>query len=165
MLLPSAPAPPTPRERAERAVRVARARRRRPGRSAALAAPRARRSPSGPATGETLSARGNPAARDLIRHALADLPRNGNRARAWAKAARRWPAGAAARTCSTPTATSTARRCCCGPTRTRRTRSRSPRSALDLLPDAQLRVLPGTGFLMAYDDPVGLAREIAAFCL
>ena len=36
--------------------------------------------------------------------------------------------------------------------------------ALDLLPDAQLRVLPGTGFLMAYDDPVGLARELAAFC-
>jgi pimeloyl-ACP methyl ester carboxylesterase len=35
--------------------------------------------------------------------------------------------------------------------------------ALDLLPDAQLRVLPGTGFLMAYDDPVGLAREIAAW--
>ncbi|MDX6668003.1 MAG: hypothetical protein QOK04_1383, partial [Solirubrobacteraceae bacterium] len=28
----------------------------------------------------------------------------------------------------------------------------------------QLRVLPGTGFLMAYDDPVGLARELAAFC-
>ena len=37
--------------------------------------------------------------------------------------------------------------------------------ALDLLPDAMLRVLPGTGFLMAYDDPVGLARELAAFCL
>jgi pimeloyl-ACP methyl ester carboxylesterase len=37
--------------------------------------------------------------------------------------------------------------------------------ALDLIPDAQLRVLPGTGFLMAYDDPVGLAREIAAFCV
>jgi hypothetical protein len=36
--------------------------------------------------------------------------------------------------------------------------------ALDLLPDAQLRVLPGTGFLMGYDDPVGLARELAAFC-
>jgi len=28
-----------------------------------------------------------------------------------------------------------------------------------------LRVLPGTGFLLAYDDPVGLARELAAFCL
>jgi pimeloyl-ACP methyl ester carboxylesterase len=37
--------------------------------------------------------------------------------------------------------------------------------ALDLLPDAQLRVLPGTGFLMAYDDPVGVARELTAFCL
>jgi pimeloyl-ACP methyl ester carboxylesterase len=37
--------------------------------------------------------------------------------------------------------------------------------ALDLLPDGMLRVLPGTGFLMAYDDPVGLARELAAFCL
>ena len=36
--------------------------------------------------------------------------------------------------------------------------------ALDLLPDAQLRVLPGTGFLMAYDDPVGVARELKAFC-
>ena len=26
------------------------------------------------------------------------------------------------------------------------------------------RVLPGTGFLIAYDDPVGVARELAAFC-
>ena len=37
--------------------------------------------------------------------------------------------------------------------------------ALDLMADAMLRVLPGTGFLLAYDDPVGLARELAAFCL
>ncbi len=36
--------------------------------------------------------------------------------------------------------------------------------ALDLLPDAQLRMLPGTGFLIAYDDPVGVARELIAFC-
>ena len=36
--------------------------------------------------------------------------------------------------------------------------------ALALLPDGQLRVLESTGFLMAYDDPVGLARELAAFC-
>ena len=36
--------------------------------------------------------------------------------------------------------------------------------ARDLLPDSMLRILPGTGFLMAYDDPVGLARELAAFC-
>ena len=38
------------------------------------------------------------------------------------------------------------------------------REALDLLPNAQLRTLPGAGFLMAYDDPVGLARELIAFC-
>ena len=36
--------------------------------------------------------------------------------------------------------------------------------ALPLLPDGQLRVLAGTGFLAAYDDPVALARELAAFC-
>ncbi len=36
--------------------------------------------------------------------------------------------------------------------------------ALDRFPDAQLRVLGGTGFLMAYDDPVGVARELKAFC-
>jgi pimeloyl-ACP methyl ester carboxylesterase len=35
---------------------------------------------------------------------------------------------------------------------------------LPLLPDGQLRVLQSTGFLMAYDDPVGLARELSAFC-
>src|SRR6185312_6787700 len=44
-----------------------------------------------PSLGMTLSARGNPAARDLIRHATMDLGGNVNRARAWAKAARRWP--------------------------------------------------------------------------
>ena len=38
------------------------------------------------------------------------------------------------------------------------------REALDLLPDAQLRTLAGTGFLIAYDDPVGVARELIAFC-
>ena len=36
--------------------------------------------------------------------------------------------------------------------------------ALALIPAGQLRVLPATGFLMAYDDPVGVARELAAFC-
>ena len=36
--------------------------------------------------------------------------------------------------------------------------------ALDLLPDAQLRVVTRTGFLMAYDDPVEVSREIVAFC-
>ena len=36
--------------------------------------------------------------------------------------------------------------------------------ALKLLPDAQLRLLPRTGFLIAYDDPVGVARELVSFC-
>ena len=36
--------------------------------------------------------------------------------------------------------------------------------ALDLLPDGQLRILPGTGYLIAYDDAVGVARELVAFC-
>ena len=38
------------------------------------------------------------------------------------------------------------------------------REALDLLPDGELRVLESAGYLMAYDDPVGVARELVAFC-
>jgi pimeloyl-ACP methyl ester carboxylesterase len=117
-----------------------------------------------PAVGESLSARANPAARDLIRHALADLPHNGNRARAWAKAARRWPAGPdsdlldAYRHIDCPVLLLWADEDPAHPVAI-------AEELLDLLPDASLRLLPGTGFLMAYDDPVGLAREIAAFCL
>ena len=44
-----------------------------------------------PSVGERLSAQRNPAARDLVRHAFADVAGNGNRARSWAKFARRWP--------------------------------------------------------------------------
>jgi len=47
-----------------------------------------------PSVGERLSVQRNPAARDLVRHAFADVAGNGNRARAWAKFARRWPAEA-----------------------------------------------------------------------
>ena len=47
-----------------------------------------------PAIGEKLSAQRNPATRDLVRHAFADVGGNGNRARSWAKFARRWPTGA-----------------------------------------------------------------------
>jgi pimeloyl-ACP methyl ester carboxylesterase len=117
-----------------------------------------------PSTGEKLTARSNPAARDLLRHALADLPRNGNRARAWARAARRWPAGGqvdlldAYRHLDCPVLLLWADEDPLHPIAI-------AEEALDLIPDAQLRVLPGTGYLMAYDDAVGLAREIAAFCL
>ncbi len=119
-----------------------------------------------PDLGLRLSARREPAARDLVRHAFADVPGNSNLARSWAKCARRWPQG--------------------GPWRQRLLEQVYPElrlpvlllwadsdplyplagaeETLRLLPDGQLRVLSGTGFLMAYDDPVGLARELAAFC-
>jgi pimeloyl-ACP methyl ester carboxylesterase len=116
-----------------------------------------------PSSGERLTARGNPAARDLVRHAALGLGGNANRARSWAKAARRWPSGAqvdlldAYPLIDVPTLLLWADSDLMHPLAI-------AEEALDLLPDAQLRVLEGTGFLMAYDDPVGLARELAAFC-
>jgi pimeloyl-ACP methyl ester carboxylesterase len=116
-----------------------------------------------PAMGERLTVRGNPAARDLVRHAFADVGGNANRARSWAKAARRWPRDAQADLLDAyglidvPTLLLWADSDVLHPLAI-------AEEALDLLPDAQLRVLDGTGFLMAYDDPVGLARELAAFC-
>jgi pimeloyl-ACP methyl ester carboxylesterase len=116
-----------------------------------------------PSRGDKLTVTGAPGARDVMRHALMDLGGNGNRVRSWAKAARRWPRGAqkdlidaypgftfgvlllwADEDAFHPLTIA--------------------EEALDLLPDAQLRVLKRTGFLVAYDDPVGLAREILAFC-
>jgi hypothetical protein len=41
---------------------------------------------------------------------------------------------------------------------------RAAHEALDLLPRGQLRTVPGAGFLIAYDDPVAVARELIAFC-
>jgi pimeloyl-ACP methyl ester carboxylesterase len=116
-----------------------------------------------PERGLALSARANPAAADVVRHAFADVPGNPNLARAWAKCARVWPRGAQAHL------------------RDEYSRLKMPvlllwsdsdpryplaiaEEALPLLPNGQLRVLAGTGFLAAYDDPVALARELAAFC-
>jgi pimeloyl-ACP methyl ester carboxylesterase len=116
-----------------------------------------------PKVGERLSAQGNPATRDLIRHAFADVGGNSNRARAWAKFARRWPVQAqsqlldAYRRMDLPILLLWAEDDRLYPLS-------GAREALDLLPNAQLRTLAGTGFLMAYDDPVGLARELIAFC-
>jgi pimeloyl-ACP methyl ester carboxylesterase len=116
-----------------------------------------------PEAGEGLSARGNPAARDLVRHAFADVGGDATRARAWARAARRWPTGAqsdlldAYEHIDVPTLLLWADEDRLHPLSI-------AEEALGLLPDAHLRVLPGTGFLLAYDDPVGLARELAAFC-
>lgn len=114
----------------------------------------------GPERGMGLTHTRNPAARDLIRHATFDLPGNVNRARAWARLARRWERPDvmdAYRDVSCPTLLLWADRDPLHP-------ESLAEEALDLLPDAQLRVLSATGFLIAYDDPVGVAREIAAFC-
>lgn len=116
-----------------------------------------------PSLGPPLSATRSPAARDLVRHAYADVAGNPNLVRSWARLARRWPRAAERELLDAypeidvpvlllwadadeqhPLATA--------------------EEALDLFPNAQLRVLPGTGFLMAYDDPVGVARELKAFC-
>jgi pimeloyl-ACP methyl ester carboxylesterase len=116
-----------------------------------------------PRLGARLSARGNPAARDLLRHAFADVAGNGNRARSWAKLARRWPVGPQPSLLDSypriqiPVLLLWARE---DPYHS----LAIAEQALDRLPDAQLRVLPGTGFLIAYDDPVGVARELTAFC-
>jgi pimeloyl-ACP methyl ester carboxylesterase len=116
-----------------------------------------------PERGQRLSLRGNPAAADLFRHAFDDVAGNSSLARSWGKFARSWPRGAQREL------------------RERFARLEVPvlllwadrdplyplsiaEEALPLLPDAQLRVLSSTGCLIAYDDPVGLARELAAFC-
>jgi pimeloyl-ACP methyl ester carboxylesterase len=116
-----------------------------------------------PSLGEKLSAQGNPAARDLVRHAFADVAGNGNRARSWARFARHWPREAQRElldlygSITAPTLLLWAEDDRLHP-------AIGAREALDLLPAGQLRVLSGCGFLMAYDDPVGVAREISAFC-
>jgi pimeloyl-ACP methyl ester carboxylesterase len=116
-----------------------------------------------PERGLRLSARGNPAAADLLRHAFADVAGNSSLARSWAKCARSWPQGPQRQLLEgyprleMPVLLLWADRDCLNPLA-------PAEEALRILPDGQLRVLESTGFLMAYDDPVGLARELAAFC-
>jgi pimeloyl-ACP methyl ester carboxylesterase len=116
-----------------------------------------------PALGMRLTERRVPEAGDLIHHAFADVPGNPSLARSWAKCARHWPRGAQTHV------------------RELYPRLRMPvlllwadrdplhplaraEEVLRLLPRGQLRVLASTGFLMTYDDPVGVARELIAFC-
>ena len=111
-----------------------------------------------------LTARGNPAARDLLRHATADIAGNANLARSWSRWVRRWPTGAQTALLEAY-ARVDAKVLLLWADSDRFHPLNAAEEALDLLPDAQLRVLPGTGFLMAYDDPVGVARELVAFCV
>ncbi len=114
-----------------------------------------------PSKGPALSARANPAARDLVRHATMDL--GSGRTRAWSRAIRRWPREQPELADAYPRI---------GVPVLLLWADEDPMHPLaiaeeteGLIDDAMLRVLPGTGFLLAYDDPVGLARELAAFCL
>jgi pimeloyl-ACP methyl ester carboxylesterase len=110
-----------------------------------------------------MSERRTPAAGDLVRHAFADVPGNPSLARSWAKCARHWPRGAQTQLLDLypqlrmPVLLLWADRDPLHPLA-------GAEETLRLLPNGQLRVLESTGFLMAYDDPVGLAREIVAFC-
>jgi pimeloyl-ACP methyl ester carboxylesterase len=116
-----------------------------------------------PEHGVKLSASADPAARDLVRHAFADVGGNTNLARSWARLAKRWPRGPRRELLDLyprlqlPVLLLWA-------DADRRHPLQAAEEALDLLPHGQLRLLSGTGFLMAYDDPVGVARELAAFC-
>ncbi|HEY4450643.1 MAG TPA: alpha/beta hydrolase [Solirubrobacteraceae bacterium] len=116
-----------------------------------------------PARGMRLSVRGNPAVADLVRHAFADVRGNSSLARSWGKCARGWPRGTQAQLLELyprlqmPVLLLWADQDPLYPLA-------SAEEALRLIPHAQLRVLESTGFLMAYDDPVGLARELLAFC-
>jgi pimeloyl-ACP methyl ester carboxylesterase len=116
-----------------------------------------------PRFGEKLSAQRNPEARDVVRHAFADVGGNTNRARAWAKFSRRWPFEAqrdlldAYQSLGLPVLLLWAEDDPAAPLEW-------AQEALDLIPAAQLRTIPGAGFLVAYDDPVVLARELISFC-
>jgi pimeloyl-ACP methyl ester carboxylesterase len=116
-----------------------------------------------PERGLRLSVRENPAAADLFRHAFADVAGNSNLARSWAKCARSWPRGAQSQLLGQyprldmPVLLLWADQDPLYPLAI-------AEQVLPLLPDGHLRVLESAGFLIAYDDPVGLARELAAFC-
>jgi pimeloyl-ACP methyl ester carboxylesterase len=114
-----------------------------------------------PSRGDRLTATGASGVRDLVRHAHMDL--GGDRVRGWAKAAKRWPRGGfkdlldAYPSMAFPVLLLWADEDPMHPLAI-------AEEALQRLPDAQLRTLPRTGFLIAYDDPIGVARELTAFC-
>lgn len=116
-----------------------------------------------PELGMRLSERKDPAAGDLLRHAFADVSSNPNLARSWAKCARRWPRGSRTHLLDLyprlemPVLLLWADNDPLHPLA-------GAEEVLSLLADGELRVLDGTGLLMTYDDPVGVAREIVAFC-
>ena len=128
-------------------------------RAAAAAAPRV----ISPRLGPPLTATGDLAASDLVRHAFADVPGNPNLTRSWSKLARAWPRDAQRDLLDAYASIDCPVLLLWGDSDAHHPLSVAE-EALDLFPRAQLRVLPGAGFLTAYDDGVGLARELASFC-
>jgi pimeloyl-ACP methyl ester carboxylesterase len=116
-----------------------------------------------PARGTRLSASENPEARDLVRHAFADVGGDTSLVRSWSRCARAWPS-ASRRDLLEAYARIDVPVLLLWADRDRLHPLGLAEEALERLPQAQLRVLSGTGFLLAYDDPVGVARELAAFC-
>src|SRR5207244_2265167 len=111
--------------------------------------------------GVRMSVRANPAAADLLRHAFADVSGDASLARSWSKCARHWPRGPQTQLLELyprldmPVLLLWADQDSMHPLG-------PAEQALGALPRGQLRVLESTGFLIAYDDPVGVARELAA---
>jgi pimeloyl-ACP methyl ester carboxylesterase len=116
-----------------------------------------------PRFGEKLSVQRNPQARDVVRHAFADVPGNTNRARAWAKFCRRYRFEAQTQlldvypSLGLPVLLLWADQDPAAPLAW-------AQEAFHLIPGAQLRTISDAGFLVAYDDPVVLARELISFC-
>lgn len=116
-----------------------------------------------PSLADKLTHQHNPAARDLVRHAFADVAGNGNRARAWARYARHLQLEPQRQLLDAyPRIEAPVLLLWAEDDET--FELEGAQEALDLLPHAHLRTLPGAGFLVAYDDPVGVARELIAFC-
>lgn len=112
--------------------------------------------------GQKLTARGAPGVTELLRHATLDLAADHDRAQAWARVT-----GNLARGPRGEVLDQLAHILC--PTLLLWADEdpdhalRGAEEADDLIPTSLLRVLEQTGYLMAYDDPVGVARELAAF--
>jgi pimeloyl-ACP methyl ester carboxylesterase len=117
-----------------------------------------------PELGSRLSARGAPEASDLVRHAFADVGGNVDLARSWARFAARWPAGAQTQLIDAYARLEVPVLLLWADADPQYPLAIAER-ARELIPHAQLRVLEGAGYLLSYDDPVGLARELAAFCV
>lgn len=117
-----------------------------------------------PALGPRLSTQGGPATGDLVRHALMDVPGNPGRARAWARFARTWSVGPQPELADVLRARPDLALLLLWADADHLHPLAIAEEVLGWVPAAQLRVLSGTGFLMAYDDPVGVGRELSAFC-